>query len=323
MELGNLRDAIYGVSIPLGMIFIGSGIIRKRKIVKVLDLGRLKIGEYLKGGLILLGMILVFISLLSPQKVEEERKVEVEGNSIYILVDTSRSMLAEDVYPNRMEAAKKGIKEVVGDLAGDKVGIIPFSSSAYIQMPLTDDYNIAENYVNVIDTKLISGGGTRLLESLKLAERSYRETGSKNKIVLLLSDGGEEEGESIEFAKKNNIKVYSLGIGTKKGGVFPNYEGGVRRGFVKDRDGSTVVSTLNEGFLRKLSRETGGRYYRVDNMGSGAEKIARDISKVSGDKKHEESIKVYAHYYQYPLFVGMIFILLGVVLGGGIVNEED
>jgi len=323
LEFGNLKDIIYISAVLTGLICVAAGIIKKKNIVALLDLGRLKKTEYIKGILIGAGMLMVWIALLSPQKLESEKKIEVEGLSVYILVDTSRSMLAEDVFPSRIEAAKRTIREVVEGLTGDRVGIIPFSSSAYIQMPLTTDYNIAKNYVDVIDTKLISGGGTKILEGLKLAENSYREIGSEKKVVLIISDGGEDEKGTIEFAEKHNMKVYSMGIGTEKGSVLPNYIDGVKRGFITDRNGNTVISRLNEGFLKKLSEETGGRYYRVDNLTGGGERFASDIAGIQGDEKRQESIKVYSKYYQYPLFLGIILILIGVAVGGGIKDEED
>ena len=318
MEFGNLKDIIYGISILLGGISIVVGIIKKKKIIETLDLGRLKVSEYIKGASLLMGISLIFLALLAPQKLESETEVKVEGLSIYILVDTSRSMLAEDVYPNRIEAAKGSLRNIIGNLQGDRVGIIPFSASAYIQMPLTDDYNIAENYIDVIDTKLISGGGTDILEGLKLANSSFNEIGSHNKVVLIISDGGEEEEGTIEYARNNELRIYTMGVGSSKGSVLPNYDNGVKRGFITDSKGNTVVSKLNEGFLKDLAEKTGGRYYRMEE-----ERFTRDISGINREDMSERSIRTYSHYYQFPLFLALLFILLGINLKGGIADEKD
>lgn len=321
MEFGNIKDTIYGVVLLLGGISMAVGIIKKKKIIEALDLGRLRRTEYIKALFLLLGVALINIALLAPQKLESEREVKSEGLSIYILVDISRSMLAEDVYPNRIEAAKTALRGVIGSLQGDRVGIIPFSASAYIQMPLTDDYNIAGNYIDVIDTKLISGGGTDILEGLKLANSSFTEIGSKNKLVLIISDGGEKDG-AIEYAKDNGIRIYSMGVGTSKGSVLPNYEKGVRRGFITDSKGNTVVSKINETFLREMAEKTGGKYYRIDNLNRG-ETFAEDISSIAREEMGEQTLRIYKHYYQFPLFLGFLLVLLGVNLKGGIVDEED
>jgi len=321
LEFRNIKDMIYGILLLLGGISIATGIIKKKRIIEALDLGSLRRTEYIKALFLLLGASLIFIALLSPQKLESERKVSSQGLSMYILVDISRSMLAEDVYPNRIEAAKTALRDVVGSLQGDRVGIIPFSASAYIQMPLTDDYNIAGNYIDVIDTKLISGGGTNILEGLRLANSSFTQIGSKNKVVLIISDGGEEEG-AIDYAKDKGIRIYSMGVGTSKGSVLPNYDNGVRSGFITDSKGNTVVSKLNEAFLKEMAEKTGGRYYRIDNLNRGGT-FAEDISGITREEIKEETLRIYKHYYQLPLFLGFLFILLGIILKGGLADEED
>lgn len=322
MEFGNIRDTAYGVVLLLGGISLIAGIIKKKKIIEALDLERLRATEYGRGISLLLGTALIFLALLAPQRLERERRVKTEGLSIYILVDISRSMLAEDVYPNRIEAAKTTLREVIGSLQGDRVGIIPFSSSAYIQMPLTDDYNIAGNYIDVIDTGLISGGGTDILQGLKLANSSFQEIGSQNKLVLIISDGGEEERKALEYAKSNDIRIYSMGVGTSKGSVLPNYDSGGRRGFITDAKGNTVVSRINESFLQKLAQNTGGRYYRIDNL-SRKNTFAGDISSIGREKGEEQVLRIYKHYYQIPLLLGFLLVLLGVNIKGGIADEEE
>lgn len=323
MKFGYMDNLAYGIIVAAGAYFIGSGILKKKRIVEGLHLGSLRKREYAKGMLMVLGSALVFLALLGPQKLESEEEVKTEGLSIYILMDISRSMLAEDVYPSRIEAAKSGVEQVIGELTGDRVGIIPFSEGAYIQMPLTDDYSIAKNYIQVIDTKLISGGGTNIMEGLKLANNSFDEIGSTNKVVLIISDGGDRNEGAVDFALKNNMRIYTMGVGTHKGSVLPLYEGGVKKGFVTDSAGNTVVSSLNEGFLKELSQKTGGRYYRLDNISRGGEGFAEEIANLKGEELSSKPMKIYAHYYQIPLLIGMILILLGVAVKGGIRDEED
>lgn len=323
MEFGNLKDIIYLALILLGAIATLLGIVKKKKIMELLSLGVPKRSEYIKGGLLVIGGLLIFIALLAPEKLESEKEVKREGLSLYILMDISRSMLAEDVYPSRIEAAKRSVREIIKNLRGDRVGIIPFSDSAYIQMPLTDDYSIAENYISVIDTKLISGGGTDIKKGLQLANSSYTEINSQNKVVLIISDGGEEEKGTIEFAKDNNIKVYTMGIGTKDGSVLPNYEYGKKNGFIRDKKGATVISRLNRSFLEKIAEKTGGNYYEINNLSRSEDIFIEDLARVDREDIKQENIRVYTHYYQYPLFLGLLLILIGINLRGGIKDEED
>ena len=250
MEFGNLQNYIYLI-FPLILLLIMILGMRKRKdILNILKLRNKRHISIIKILLLTLGSVLVVISLLSPQKEIEDEEIEVKGMNIYVLIDTSRSMLTEDVYPNRLEAGKRVLTNLIQSLKGDRVGFIPFSDSAYIQMPLTDDYNITQNYINAIDTTLISGGGTELYQALELAEKSFKEIGSENKTVIVISDGGDFDKKSLDFVKENRIDVYSIGVGTKEGNVIPEYLNGVKRGFIKDESGSAVISKLNSDFLQ-------------------------------------------------------------------------
>lgn len=145
MEFGNLQNSIYLI-FPLILLLIMILGMRKRKdILNILKLRNKRRINIIKILLLTLGSVLVVISLLSPQKEIEDEEIEVKGMNIYVLIDTSRSMLTEDVYPNRLEAGKRVLTNLIQSLKGDRVGFIPFSDSAYIQMPLTDDYNITQN----------------------------------------------------------------------------------------------------------------------------------------------------------------------------------
>lgn len=317
MELGNLKDFYY-IIIPifvLGIIIMGR--IKRKKILLSLNLYENKKRNFFKYILIILGISLVFIALLSPQKLKLNEKVNVKGGSFYVLIDISKSMMTKDTYPNRLETAKHSLDEILQGLKGDKIGFIPFSDSAYIQMPLTDDYFMAKNYVDAIDGNLISGGGTELLQALELANRSFEGAKSNDKTVLIVSDGGDYNQNIIEYAKDNKIKVYALGIGTEEGSVIPTKDG-----FIKDTSGNVVVSKLNGNFLKQLSEETGGSYYVVNNISNGVTEFLKATKNLNKNSMRDEEIKIYEKYYQYPLFLGIIFILFGYSIKRKIQGEE-
>ncbi len=322
MEFGNLQNYIYLI-FPLILLLIMILGMRKRKdILNILKLRNKRHISIIKILLLTLGSVLVVISLLSPQKEIEDEEIEVKGMNIYVLIDTSRSMLTEDVYPNRLEAGKRVLPNLIQSLKGDRVGFIPFSDSAYIQMPLTDDYNITQNYINAIDTTLISGGGTELYQALELAEKSFKEIGSENKTVIVISDGGDFDKKSLDFVKENRIDVYSIGVGTKEGNVIPEYLNGVKRGFIKDESGSAVISKLNSDFLQKISNENNGKYYEVNNLVDTSKNFVNDTMNLERKNQRNEKTKNYEKYFQYPLALGILFILIGYLLKEVIKDEE-
>lgn len=322
MEFGNLQNSIYLI-FPLILLLIMILGMRKRKdILNILKLRNKRRISIIKILLLTLGSVLVVISLLSPQKEIEDEEIEVKGMNIYVLIDTSRSMLTEDVYPNRLEAGKRVLTNLIQSLKGDRVGFIPFSDSAYIQMPLTDDYNITQNYINAIDTTLISGGGTELYQALELAEKSFKEIGSENKTVIVISDGGNFDKKSLDFVKENRIDVYSIGVGTKEGNVIPEYLNGVKRGFIKDESGSAVISKLNSDFLQKISNENNGKYYEVNNLVDTSKNFVNDTMNLERKNQRNEKTKNYEKYFQYPLALGILFILIGYLLKEVIKDEE-
>ncbi|MGL5703142.1 MAG: vWA domain-containing protein, partial [Cetobacterium sp.] len=301
MEFGNI-DSLKFILIPIfTLLFLILGIKKRQDILKNIGWKKDTFYTSLKAIFLSVGAFFIFLALLSPQKLKEEQKVEVKGSDLYILIDISKSMLAQDSYPNRLELSKNELKEILLNLKGDRVGIIPFSDSAYIQMPLTDDYFMAINYIDAIDSKLISGGGTQLLEALKLANSSFQKTEAKDKNVIIFSDGGDKEPEVLDFVKKNNLKTFILGVGTEEGSVIP-----IDNGFIKDNSGNIVVSKLNNTFLKELASESGGEYYSLNNLNTGNyKKLIHDIGKLDKTSQREENLKVYEKYYQYPLGIGL------------------
>ena len=319
MEFGNLENLIYFIFPVLSLILLIIGYEKKKKGLKFLNISNNKKINFLKIFFINIGTILVCISLLSPQKLIKEKEVERKGNNIYILMDTSRSMLTKDIYPNRIERAKTIAKNIILNLKGDKVGIIPFSDSAYIQMPLTDDYKIAENFINVIDTNLLSSGGTNIFEGLSIANKSFEETETENKIVLVISDGGDTDDKTLDFIKKNNLKVYSVGVGTEKGSVIPDNK---KSGFIKDEKGNIVVSSLNSKFLKEMSEISNGKYFEVNNLSDNTKEFIYDMETLDKSKIKDEKISIYKKYFQWFLGVGLLFILVGYFLKGGTKYEK-
>lgn len=322
MEFGSLSNIIYFIFPLILLLIMILGMRKRMDILKVLKLRNKRRISTLKIILMTFGSALVVVALLSPQKEIEDENIEVKGMNIYVLIDTSRSMLTEDVYPNRLEVGKRVLNNLIKNLKGDRIGFIPFSDSAYIQMPLTDDYNITQNYINALDTTLISGGGTELYQALELAEKSFKEIDSENKTVIVISDGGDFDKKSLDFVKNNKIDVYSIGVGTLEGNVIPEYINGQKSGFIKDENGSAVISRLNSEFLQKIASENNGRYYEVNNIMDNSKNFVQDTMGLERKNQRNEKTKNYEKYFQYPLGLGVILLVIGYLLKEVIKDEK-
>lgn len=162
---------------------------KKAGILAKMRLGLTMKYEKLRIAIMFLGLVTICIALLGPQKLAGTMEVKRESLDIYVLLDTSKSMLVEDTVPNRLEREKQIVSNILDELDGDRIGFIPFSSSAYIQMPLTDDYNMAKMFLDVVDTDMIGGGGSDVGKAIKLAYDSFERTTIGDKVILIISDG--------------------------------------------------------------------------------------------------------------------------------------
>ncbi|MGL4402255.1 MAG: VWA domain-containing protein [Fusobacteriaceae bacterium] len=320
MEFGNKEYIIFFI-IPCLMVFITLlGLRKKENILKLLDYSYAKKKDYLRIGLYFIGTLLLVTALLSPQIPGEKQEQEVKGGDIYILIDTSRSMMAEDVYPNRLERGKESLKNILENLTGDRIGFIPFSDSAYIQMPLTDDYRMAENYLEAIDSQIISGGGTKLIEALKIAEKSFQDSSAQERTVLIVSDGGDEDEELTEYRKKTKLKIFAIGIGGDELIPIPKYIGGKKGGFILDNSGNPATTRLNGALLKSIAD---GGYYEISNFGDSSREFVKDAENLKKETTRKEMGREYKKYFQIPLLLGFLLIFLGFFLRGGIRNEEE
>ena len=319
MEFGNINEKFYIIIPIFFLLALFIGLNKRKKILKAIKIEEKRSIQYLKGILYLLALILIFIGLLSPQKLKDEKITQSKGLDFYVLIDTSNSMRGEDLYPNRLEMGKKVISEILSKLKGDRIGFIPFSDSAYIQMPLTEDYLIVNNYLEVIDTKLISGGGTDLISALKLANNSFIQSKTKKKIVVIISDGGEYNQKIVDFIGKNKLEIYSFAVGTAEGSIIPHEDEYGNIGFLKDESGETVVTRLNSKLLKKISNLG---YSEVTNSSLEVSKFIKELEKLERTNIKEEKTKNYQKYYQFFVFIGLIFIMIAFSLQGGLRFEK-
>lgn len=302
-------NAVFILVPVLALVFMILAYRKKERILKLMKID-LKIRfKNTRNILILLGMALMFFSLLGPKLFIGFAETTKEGLDIYVLIDTSKSMLVEDIQPNRITRAKKIIENLIDKLEGDRIGFIPFSSDAYVQMPLTDDYQLARMFLDVIDTDMISGGGTNIAAAINLADKSFKSVSSSERVVVIISDGEEQDSDSQEVVKKikdNNLRIYTIGVGTEKGGLIPVYDdkGEQRIGYKKDQSGNIVTSRLTTEILKKLAQSGNGSYYQNE-----ADNLVKDLSSLKRSTLKTDKIRKFHHLYQYFLGPGILLFL--------------
>ncbi|MSR76962.1 MAG: VWA domain-containing protein [Candidatus Omnitrophica bacterium] len=213
---------------------------------------------------LILAIIFATIALARPQWGEEKKKIQRKGIDLLFMLDTSLSMLAEDIKPSRLEKSKSEIRSVLRQLKGDRVGMIAFAGTSYLQSPLTLDYSAFQLFVDAIQTGYIPDPGTSLSQALMLAIKSFPPDNLKHKAVILFSDGEDLEGgveEALKQAAASGLRIYVLGTGSEKGDPIPlKNEAKQKSGFKKDRNGQIVITKLNRPLLEQIAQKAGGLY---------------------------------------------------------------
>ena len=263
-----------------------------------------------------LSIIYIIISLARPQKSNEKVEKWSEGIDIMLVIDISESMQIEDFKPNRLESAKNVAKEFINGRFQDRIGLVVFSGESYSRCPLTTDYILLNEYVDEISFDLISSRGTAIGSAIAIATNRMRESKSKSKILILLSDGDNTAGNidpvtSAQIAKAYGIKIYSIAIG--KNGKVP---------FGKDYFGRTryVENSLDEKNLREIATITNGKFYRASNN-SSLENIFNVIDEFEKTEIKENRYKNTVDYYQYYLLWSIVLFLFYILLKSTFINN--
>lgn len=266
----------------------------------------------------LLGIACLILALVNPKIGTKLETVKREGVDIVFALDVSKSMLAEDIAPNRLEKAKRLVSEIINDLASDRVGIIAYAGQAYPQLPITTDYGAAKMFLTSMNTDMLSSQGTAIEAALELANTYYNDEDQTNRVLFILSDGEDHSGkvpvERIELARENNIRIFTIGIGKTKGSPIPIKSRGVTESYKKDSEGEVVLSKLNEEVLIELAQLGGGRYLPGIDTEEVVEQIQEELAQM--DKKEFEA-KEFAEYqdqFQWFLGAGFLFLFLDVLV---------
>jgi Ca-activated chloride channel family protein len=268
--------------------------------------------------LVLIAIACCFTALARPQYGFKWIEVKRKGIDILFAVDTSKSMLAEDVRPNRLQRAKFAILDFVGQLEGDRVGILPFAGSAFLMCPMTIDYSAFEDSLGAINTSIIPRGGTDLATAISEAE-SVLSNDANHKILVLLTDGENLEGDVIEAARaaaEKGMTIYTVGVGTSDGELIPLNRNG-KTGFVKDAAGRFITSQLDEKMLTEIAEATGGLYVPLGARGEGLQTIYQEkLSLIPKEELAEKRHKVPLERFVWPLGAAIVVLMLEFLVGG-------
>lgn len=267
-----------------------------------------------KSILITFGIIFMIVALIGPQWGFYWQEVKRQGIDLIIALDVSKSMLAEDIKPNRLERAKLAIQDLVPRLKGDRIGLIAFAGSGFVLCPLTVDYGAFLLALDDLSVDTIPFGGTALEQSIRESLRSFKVSSSKSKALIIISDGESLQGNSLAAAKEaaeNGVVIFTIGIGTTEGELIPIKDQFGSSTFLKDREGKTVKSRLDEVALQQVALATNGSYIKATATDFGIERIYNERIRQMEPQEFESSMKKqHDHRYQWPLAVA--FILLAI-----------
>ena len=260
---------------------------------------------------------LLIISFLGPSYGDSKREIKSVGKDIMICVDLSKSMDAFDVQPTRLEKVKFEMKKVVEAFNSDRIGIIIFSSEAFMQCPLTFDQNALNLFIETMNSNLVPSSGTDFAPPLKMAlakisDQESLSTQQKSKVIILISDGedfGEETNEIAKEIEDKDIKLFTLGVGTEKGSQI--YAG---RSYKTDRQGNTVISKLNSTSLRSLASKTGGQYFEINESRNDVSRLINTVSHIEGELRDARFVDVSANRYFYFLLAALILLTFDVLI---------
>ena len=259
------------------------------------------------------GIVFLVLALVNLKAGEKIETVNREGVDIVFAVDVSKSMLAEDIAPSRLEKSQRLVTEIINNLASDRIGLIAYAGSAVPQLPITTDYGSARLFLQSLNTDLVSSQGTAINEAIQLAESYYGDNTEAAKVLVIISDGEDHEGESVavaEAAAEKGIRIITIGVGTEKGSTIPIKRGGIVREFKKDRDGKTVMTKLNPGTLKEIAEAGNGAYIDGTVTATVIEQLKEELSGIDKVAFDSQQYADFESQFQWFLGLGLFFLFL-------------
>ena len=261
----------------------------------------------------LLALVLLIITLARPQsgtKISNEKRNGIEA---MVALDISNSMLAEDVVPSRLDKSKMLIENMIDGFTNDKVGLVVFAGSSFVQLPITTDFVSAKMFLQSLSPSLIQAQGTDIGGAINTCLSSFSKKENVGRAIVIITDGEDHEGGAIEAAKKAKkmgVNVFVLGIGMPKGGLIPDGQGG----YMKDNTGNEVLSVLNEDMCRQIAQAGGGAYIHVDNTNSAQTALDNELAKLQKGDLYNAVYSEYNEQFQTFALLALIVIIIEIVI---------
>ena len=261
---------------------------------------------------VVLAILFLILALTRPRWGYEWENLHQRGVDVIVALDVSSSMLAEDIKPNRLERAKRKISDLLDMMEGDRIGLVAFAGTSFVQCPLTLDYGAARLFLSAIDTQLIPVQGTALGDAIKTSVKAFRSQEKKSKALILITDVEDQMGKALSAAKSasdQGVKIYTIGIGGEIGAPLPNTSGA--GGFRKNQQGEVILSKLDETILQQIALETGGSYVRSVTGDIDLNTIYKDQIKKNIEKKElkSERRKIWQERFQWFIFIALLFLV--------------
>ncbi|GAA3593718.1 VWA domain-containing protein [Flavivirga amylovorans] len=257
------------------------------------------------------------IALVNPKIGTKLETVKREGVDIVFAVDVSKSMLAEDIAPNRLEKSKQLVTQIINNLASDRIGIIAYAGKAFPQLPITTDYASAKMFLQSMNTDMLSSQGTAINEAIKLAKTYFDDEEQTNRVLVIISDGEDHSEEAAAIAEEANeegIRIFTIGVGDIKGGPIPEKRNGIVLNYKKDSQGETVITRLNEETLIAIAEEANGAYINGKNTNDVVETIREILNSMDKTEFEAKQFADFKDQFQWFLGFGIFFLLLDVFL---------
>lgn len=275
----------------------------------------------LKSALKILVLCLAFacltIAMVNPKIGTKLETVKREGVDIVFAIDVSKSMLAEDIAPNRIEKAKQLVAQIINNLASDRVGIIAYAGKAFPQLPITTDYASAKMFLQSMNTDMLSSQGTAIDEAIQLARTYYDDEDQTNRVLIIISDGEDHNDAAVEVAEAANeegIKIFTIGVGTANGGPIPIKRNNIVLNYKKDNNGETVITKLDEETLIEIAEEADGQYINGLNTNEVVDTIRDILNRMDKTEFEAKQFAEYKDQFQWFLGFGILFLLIDIFL---------
>ena len=264
-----------------------------------------------------LAVLFLSIGLANPKIGTELKSINREGVDIVFAVDVSKSMLAEDVAPNRLLRSKRIISEIINSLSSDRVGIVAYAAQAIPQVPLTTDFASLKNFLQIIDTDMLSSQGTSIDAALNLSANFFDQDSETNRVLILLSDGEDHDDipESIiNLIIENNINLISIGVGQDSGSTIPIKINGTVDSYKKDNNGEVVITKRNSEILKKIASSSGGEYIDGNITEETLESVKAKLDEIDKSEFETSQFVEYKQQFQIFILIALLFIIVDIFI---------